>query len=146
MLNASIGYPTLSYFSIFFCSKKMDLFHPIAYLERVDFDDNGDLKGPASKTPVFIMIQGSYCGACTTAKPVFQKLANEKIITCMTIQVDGERESEKELQEILNNIYPNLSTIPNYILYVDKHTRIPYKGDSTNIQEMRAFIKKHLPV
>lgn len=122
----------------------MDLLHPIAYLERVDFRENGDLAGVAGNKPVFIMIQGSYCGACTSAKPVFQQLANEGLVTCMTIQVDGEREGEKELQAILNNIYPNLSTIPNYILYLDQNRKIPYQGKSNDINEMRQFLNGHL--
>jgi len=121
----------------------MDLVRPIAYLERVDFTDHGDL-GAAGSKPVFIMIQGSYCGACTSAKPVFQQLANEGLVTCMTIQVDGEREGEKELQTILNNIYPNLSTIPNYILYVDRNRKIPYTGRANDINDMRQFIKGHI--
>lgn len=122
----------------------MDLLHPIAYLERIDFNENGDLVGAAGNKPVFIMIQGSYCGACTAAKPVFQQLANQGLVACMTIQVDGEREGEKELHTILNNIYPNLSTIPNYILYLDRSRKIPYKGSPTDINEMTHFLSKHL--
>jgi thiol-disulfide isomerase/thioredoxin len=119
----------------------MDLLRPIAYLERNDFTENGDLAGPAGNKPVFIMIQGSYCGACTSAKPVFQQLANDGLVTCMTIQVDGDREGEKALQPILDKIYPNLTTIPNYVLYLDRSRKIPYKGLSNDLNGMKQFIK-----
>lgn len=116
---------------------------PIAYLERSDFSDNGDLIGVAGGKPVFVMIQGSYCGACTQAKPAFQQLANEGAITCMTIQLDGERQSEKDIQGVLNNIYPNLMGVPSYILYVDSSTKIPYTG-GRSVEEMKQFVQQTL--
>lgn len=113
---------------------------PIAYLERSDFADNGDLIAARGK-PVFVMIQGSYCGACTNAKPTFQQLADEGAITCMTVQVDGERQSEKDINVILDNIYPNLTGIPGFILYVDSSTRVPYTG-GRSVEEMKQFVQQ----
>jgi thiol-disulfide isomerase/thioredoxin len=120
-----------------------DLVFPIAYLERSDFSDSGDLVGPYSgDKPTFIMIQGSYCGACNNAKPIFQKLANEGIIQCLTIQLDGERQSEKDIGTIINKIYPNLTGIPAFILYA-KRQRIPYTG-GRSVEEMKHFIQKYI--
>jgi len=122
-----------------------DLKHPIGYLERSDFSESGDLVGQLGSKPVFVMIQGSYCGGCTSAKPDFQRLGTDGIVTCMTIQVDGERQSEKDIQSsgILNHIYPNLETIPSYILYVDGK-RIPYKGSDRSFSALHQFIQQYI--
>lgn len=118
-----------------------DLVFPIAYLERSDFSDSGDLIGPYSgNKAIFIMIQGSYCGACNQSKPIFQQLANEGTIQCLTIQLDGERESEKDIGTIINNIYPNLVGIPAFVLYTNGQ-RIPYQG-GRSLEEMKQFIQK----
>lgn len=120
-----------------------DLVFPIAYLEKSDFSDSGDLIGSYSgDKPIFIMIQGSYCGACQKAKPAFQQLANEGIIQCLTIQLDGERQSEKDISNIITNIYPNLVGIPAFILYLNKE-RIPYTG-GRSVEEMKQFISKFI--
>jgi thiol-disulfide isomerase/thioredoxin len=120
-----------------------ELKHPIGYLERADFSDSGDLIGQLGGKPVFVMIQGNYCGGCTSAKPDFQRLGNDGVVTCMTIQVDGEKQSEKDLSSILNNIYPNLETIPSYILYV-KGKRIPYKGNDRSVTALKQFVLQYL--
>lgn len=119
----------------------MDLNYPIAYLERNDFSDSGELLVMDGK-PVLIMIQAGYCGGCTAVKPEFQKLADEGSITCMTIQLDGERQSEKDLNIIMNNIYPNLETVPSYILYMNKQKRIPYTGSDRSFESLKSFVNK----
>ncbi len=123
----------------------VDLTHPIGYLERTDFSDSGDLVGQLGGKPVFVMIQGSYCGACTSAKPDFQRLGNDGAVTCMTLQIDGERQSEKDIQSsgVLNNIYPNLETIPSYILYVNGK-RIPYKGNDRSFAALKQFTQQYI--
>jgi thiol-disulfide isomerase/thioredoxin len=121
----------------------MNLSRPIGYLERYDFSDNGELLGSLNGKPVFIMIQGSYCGACSHAKPAFQRLANEGIVTCMTIQLDGVRQSEQDIKNILNFIYPSLEGVPSYILYLGNNRRIPYTGGRST-EEMRSFVQQHL--
>jgi thiol-disulfide isomerase/thioredoxin len=121
-----------------------DLIYPVGYLEKTDFSDSGKLIGPLGKKPVLIMIQAGYCGACKTAKPEFQKLANEGAVECMTIQLDGERQGEKDLSVILDNIYPNLQTVPNYVLYVDGGNRkIPYDGDRS-YSSLKNFVKQYV--
>ena len=120
-----------------------DLVYPIAYLEKSDFSDSGELTGTFSgDKPMFVMIQGSYCGACQSAKPAFQQLANEGIIQCMTIQLDGTRQSEKDIGSILQNIYPNLSGIPAFIVYANGQ-KIPYQGGRST-EEMRRFVQKYI--
>jgi|OpeIllAssembly_1097287.scaffolds.fasta_scaffold28906_2 thiol-disulfide isomerase/thioredoxin len=121
----------------------MYLLRPIGYLEKSDFSENGELLGPLNNIPVFIMIQGSYCGACTNAKPAFQQLANEGMIQCMTIQLDGDRQTEKDIKSIIHRIYPDLEGIPGYILYLGNNRRVPYIG-TRSTEDMRNFIRQQL--
>jgi thiol-disulfide isomerase/thioredoxin len=122
-----------------------DLKHPVGYLERSDFSESGDLIGQLGGKPVFIMIQNGRCGGCIAAKPDFQQLANDGTITCMTIQLDGDRQTEKDIQSsgLINNIYPNLSTVPNYILYVDGNQKIPYHGDRS-FSSLKQFVQQYI--
>jgi thiol-disulfide isomerase/thioredoxin len=117
-----------------------NLIYPIAYLEKSDFSESGDLLGSFNNKPSFIMIQGSYCNACNLVKPTFQQLANEGFIQCLTIQLDGERQTEKDIANIIDVIYPELSGIPSFILYINKQ-RIPYQGSRT-YEDMKRFIQK----
>lgn len=120
--------------------KMGDLVYPIAYLEKSDFSESGDLLGSFNNKPAFIMIQGSYCHACNQVKPIFQQLANEGIVQCLTIQLDGERQSEKDIGNMIDAIYPSLVGIPAFIMYSNKQ-RIPYQG-GRNFEEMKQFIQK----
>ncbi len=119
--------------------------HPVGYLEKTDFSDSGELIGQLHDKPIFIMIQGDYCGGCTASKPDFQELANDGQITCMTIQLDGERQSERDIQSsgVLDNIYPNLDTIPSYVLLI-KNQRIPYVGQDRSFTALKQFIKEYI--
>ena len=119
-----------------------DLVYPIAYLEKSDFSESGDLLGSFNNKPAFIMIQGSYCNACNLVKPIFQQLANEVLIQCLSIQLDGERQSEKDIANMIDAIYPGLSGIPAFIMYVND-LRIPYQG-GRNVEEMKNFIQKFI--
>lgn len=120
-----------------------DLVFPIAYLEKSDFSESGDLVGSYSgNKPIFIMIQGSYCGACQQAKPAFQQLANEGLIQCLTIQLDGERQSERDISAIINNIHPSLMGIPAFVLYANGQ-KIPYTG-GRSVEEMKQFVQKYI--
>jgi len=122
-----------------------DFVKPIGYLESSDFTDSGSLVGKLENIPVFIMIQGSYCGGCKTAKPDFQRLANEGIVTCMTIQLDGERESERNLQSSgkLDKIYPGLETVPSFVL-IKGNKRIPYTNSSRSYVALKQFVKQYV--
>lgn len=122
----------------------MFLNNPVMYLQRSDFNDNGDIINkeiPFDKQPVMIMIQAGFCGHCTQAKPEFQLFAdkNKGVITAATIQADGTIPGEKELNEIINKIDPEFKGFPSYILYY-KNKRTHYDGprDSDSIE---AFCK-----
>ncbi len=121
----------------------MSLRRPIGYLEVTDFDRDGNIINPklASK-PVLIMIQADFCSFCHSAKPAFQQLADEGVIHCMTIQPDGERQSEKDLQQLLSNIYPEFPGYPSYILY-NKSERIPHVG-GRSAEDLRMFAMEHI--
>ena len=87
------------------------LLPPVLYLEPSDFTVNGDFKHFKDKTCV-IMIQANYCGHCTTAKPDFQKFAeNNKSIPCLTIQGD------KKMVDLITKIKPSFQGYPDYLLY-----------------------------
>jgi thiol-disulfide isomerase/thioredoxin len=86
-------------------------------LESTDFTVNGDFKHFKDKTCV-VMVQANYCGHCTTAKPDFQKFAeNNKSIACLTIQGDGEEPDIKKMVGLISKIKPTFQGYPDYLLY-----------------------------
>lgn len=103
-----------------------DLNGPVAYLEDVDFDMNGNftpkLRDDTGKykvidvnKPVVIMIQASWCGYCTKSKPAFQEFANRmngKVLAA-TIQSD----EQENLMKKIKKIDPNFQGFPSYVLY-----------------------------
>ncbi len=83
---------------------------PVYYLQRNDFDDNGNLIVPELRNKkVIIMIQANYCGHCTNAKGDYisskvhkkrKKWRNTyKNKVYLHIQADGDEEGEKELNQ-----------------------------------------------
>jgi len=115
---------------------------PIMYLERPDFTDDGNLVPALRRTPIFVMIQANFCGHCQSAKPAFQRLAEQGLVTCMTIQGDGERQSERNIVPLLSKIYPGFQGYPSYILFVGGR-KIPYKG-GRDLISMRKFVVESL--
>jgi thiol-disulfide isomerase/thioredoxin len=117
--------------------------YPIGYLEFSDFDEKtGMLTGELAKSPVFVMIQADYCGACSKVKPEFQKLANNGKFHVMNIQIDGKRESEKKILSILDVIIPNTNSIPAFVLF-SQGKKIKYKG-APNAQEFLNFVNQNI--
>ena len=93
------------------------LLEPILYLEPNDFTSSGNLKHFKTKTCV-IMVQANYCGHCTTAKPEFQKFAqNNRSIPCLTIQGDGEDPNAKHMLKLITTIKPAFEGFPDYFLF-----------------------------
>lgn len=91
------------------------LLDPILYLEPKDFTSEGKLKHFKNKTCV-VMIQANYCGHCTSAKPHFQKFAqNNRSIVCLTIQ--GDDLNAKEMLDLITSIKPSFEGFPDYLLF-----------------------------
>lgn len=122
----------------------MQLTRPIAYLERSDFTDQGVLINPLlAQQPVLIMLQAGFCGYCDQAKPSFQQFAEEGLITCATLQPDGDRPSERDLQRIVDKIYPGFKGYPGYLLVKPDGTKIPHRG-GRSAHELREFIIQYI--
>jgi thiol-disulfide isomerase/thioredoxin len=145
--------------------------YPVGYLEIADFDQNtGFLQGNLAQTPTLVMIQAGFCGACARSKPEFQKLGNEVLTSVpavegggasaqgekvnstttshprfnvMTIQLDGERESERMLSNILDKIAPGVTSVPVYILFI-KGQKIFYEGTDRSASALKTFVTHHL--
>jgi thiol-disulfide isomerase/thioredoxin len=106
---------------------------PVYYLQRSDFDDNGNLVVPELRDKkVVVMIQANYCGHCTNAKADYFKAAKyfkdleqnggtsyKGRVVFATIQADGNQRGEKELNDLLGHIKPGFVGFPDYVLYVN---------------------------
>lgn len=93
------------------------LLPPVIYLESKDFTSSGNLKHFKDRTCI-VMIQANYCGHCTTAKPHFQKFAeNNKSVICLTIQGDGHDPDVKKMVNLITKIKPSFQGFPDYLLY-----------------------------
>lgn len=120
----------------------MDLLPPVKYLEASDFTPTGHLMPSLTMTPVFVLFQTSGCNACRSAKPSFQALANEGMVRCMTVQIDGTREGERALPKMIHLIYPDIVGVPSYMLYIHDR-RIPYTGPRT-LAAMKNWVSSYL--
>ena len=122
-----------------------DLKYPVAYLEIQDFDADGNLMlSHFEGMPVMVMIQAGWCGACTQAKPEFQRYANMNIAGAATIQNDGERESERQLAAIVSRIYPEkMIGFPSYMLITGDGKRIAYNGPR-DAESIKNFVVSHV--
>lgn len=121
----------------------MALVAPVAYLEKSDFTQSGELNPKLKSKPIFVMIQADYCGHCRSSKPAFQMLANEGLITCMTIQADGQRQSERDLVPMLDVIYPgDFRGFPSYLLFIN-NKKVAYTGGRT-YAEMKQFVSAYV--
>jgi len=92
----------------------------IIFLESDDFVNNTlTYNNKPVKGKWFVMVQGSFCGYCTQAKPDFCAAAdtlNDKVVFA-TVQIDGNNQ-EKKLKEMLPSITKaNLSGVPAYLLF-----------------------------
>lgn len=116
---------------------------PVAYLEITDFDPiTGMLVGEYKNKYTLVMIQANYCGACTRSKPEFQKLADKTtFFELATVQLDGEKESERKVANILDKISPNLTGIPAYILF-GNNKKIEYTGTTRTTEDLFRFVQK----
>jgi len=83
----------------------------IAYLESSDF--NGKSLKPTGK-PTVVMVQGTFCGYCTKAKPAFTEFASKTSAFPSTIQIDG-GQSEKDAYKIVQQLDPSIRGVPVYL-------------------------------
>jgi thiol-disulfide isomerase/thioredoxin len=122
-----------------------DFKYPVAYLEIGDFDlVNGMLVGELKNKHTLVMIQANYCGACTRSKPEFQKLADKNPpFRLATVQLDGEKQSEKQVASILDKISPSISGIPAYILF-SNNKKILYQGTTRTAEDLYNFVNKNI--
>ena len=96
----------------------------VLYLEDEDVDERGTLSDDvvtiASEKPIFIMIQGSFCGWTQKAKPVFQAHADatNQQIQHATILIDGNK-SEQKLGERIGNFVKEYNGVPTFVLFVN---------------------------
>ena len=90
------------------------------------------------------MIQGSFCGYCTQAKPEFIKasrMAKGKAVFC-TVQIDGS-EGEQKLSKKLKTITGyDLGGVPAYILFEDGKSKALHKGNRDSVTLIE-FIEKN---
>lgn len=117
-----------------------DLKYPVAYLELHDFDDGNLLVEQFRETPVLVLIQAGWCGACTAAKPEFQRFAEMGVASAATIQDDGERESERKLSKIVSRIYPEkMIGFPSYMLITASGRKMAYNGPR-DAESLKRFV------
>ena len=115
---------------------------PIAYLEDQDFDEEGNLvaENIPSGIPVIVMVQSSWCTQCTSAKTEFQSFADATVgrVFCATIQVDGDRSSEKALGKRIKTLKPKLRGFPDYLLYRNGR-KIDKEIQGRDVRHLRDF-------
>lgn len=116
------------------------LVEPIFYLEKSDFDNNGNIVNSKLKSdkPIFIMIQASWCFHCNKAKPEYQKFANKnnKKVIITTVEADNERCKNIDLEKL----YPNFQGFPSYIVY-HKGKKIPFTSGRSE-KDLTNFLNK----
>jgi thiol-disulfide isomerase/thioredoxin len=88
----------------------------VPYLEDGDFNPDGSLKPYVNKgKPLVLMVQGSFCGFCTKAKPDFEKFAHSSQKTVgATLQIDG-GESEKKAGSRIPKMDSSYRGVPFYM-------------------------------
>lgn len=115
---------------------------PVAYLEDQDFDEEGNLIAPniPSGVPVVIMLQSSWCTHCTSAKTEFQSFADATVgkVFCATVQVDGDRPSEKKLGDRVKILKPKFRGFPDYLLYQNGR-KIDKEIQGRDVRHLRDF-------
>ena len=115
---------------------------PVIYLDKTDFDDNGNLKSINSDKPIFIMIQAVFCFHCTKAKPWYQEFAmnNKDRVICCSIQGDAEYPEAKNMESIIKKICPDFMGFPSYVV-LHKGEYIQYK-EGRKTEDLQRFLDK----
>ncbi len=113
---------------------------PVIYLDKTDFNENGDLVSIKTDKPIFIMIQAVFCGHCTKAKPWFQEfsLNNKDRVVCCSIQGDAEYPDAKNMGNIIKKICPNFLGFPSYTVFYNGNY-IEYDG-GRKVEDLQNFL------
>lgn len=104
----------------------------VIYLDINDFKQN--VLVSKNEKPVtgnwVCMVQGSFCGYCTQAKPAFleaKKMLGDSVVFC-TIQIDGD-EAEKALGKNLKKLTGrDMQGVPAFILFKNGKVAGIHKG------------------
>ena len=110
----------------------------IQYLEDSDVNSNGTLTpGATSGKLTVCLLQGNFCGYCTSVKPMFQQFAQHNPnIQCVNIQIDGTASEKTAFQKISGLVEPG---VPRFLFfsadgkYLDFH-----KGDRTEEELLKS--------
>lgn len=116
---------------------------PVIYLETTDLDSTR-IKGHHGKG--ILLVQGDFCGFCTTLKPHYQQLAQEMFpYHFFTIQVDSTRPGEQGFSDgaLVNTfVQDNIQGIPYLRKVINgKVSGPPFQGDPASIDQLRAWIQ-----
>ncbi len=117
---------------------------PVAYLIDSDISDNGDLVNPEipKDKPAIVMLQAGWCPHCTTAKPAFQKLAEENSdwLFAATIAGDGtepgEPVNQTKLQALTNGTFRGF---PTYV-GIKNGKKVVHNG-GRDAESLKKFVK-----
>lgn len=88
----------------------------IPYLEKEDVNQDGSLRVQNGK-PSIVMVQGNFCGHCTSAKKIYAELPNEVqgTVNVYTVQADA-TDSSKDASSIISKVN-NINGIPAFVGY-----------------------------
>lgn len=88
----------------------------LPHLDNSDFSSNGDLIRNKGKVGV-VMMQGNFCGFCTTNKGFFQQFFDnhKDQYFIATLEVDSDRAAQ--LMSRIKKVVKNYSGVPFYLLY-----------------------------
>jgi thiol-disulfide isomerase/thioredoxin len=110
----------------------------VIFLEEGDFKGNVLMNGnkPIKSGKWFIMVQGSFCGWCSKAKPEFIDAKNQAAddVTFATIHVDSKHEKTANLGPQIETIFgQKVDGIPAFFLYNTETPNecVKYDGKAT---------------
>ena len=117
------------------------------YLENTDFDINGNFVSKNfGNTPILIMVQADWCGACKIMKPYYQKTAD--IVKEQSLDVIMTTIDYKENKNLLDRISePNskfpfrVDGFPTIVLYMNGQYVKHNTGALRSVKSILDYIK-----
>lgn len=123
------------------------LYDDVAYLE--DFDFQGKKLVDSLENPdrlYILLIYSSRCHYCTEFIPMFSQLAKDMKspdVMFVTIQADGELDTERNLGDKLHTIFPDFSGFPT-LLAVKEGNQIASFEKKRTPENVKQFIQNPL--